>query len=387
MKKSEEKMLFFQVAIIIFMLLNVFAKNIFKGNAVIILLAILFAISVILFGYEKEKMIKRDKKRIITIISFFTVSFLIIIYGLGLIIGFVQTPYSLSPINIIKNTVPVILLLLITELLRYNLCKKSVSNITTKVLMVVMFTMIDILVALPIYDLSENEEILRMLTLIILPGISKNIMLNSFCEKYGYIPGIIYQLIMNLYIYLLPIYPNLGIYLESVITFLLPLLIKYVVENTATEEKKVVIERKKGKKLVVNIFTGIVATIILVIVLLYSNITPYWIAVIGSGSMSPTIKVGDAIIIDKNVQKEPEKLKVGDILVFKVNDLMYTHRIVEIKEENSSFYIKTKGDREGQTIDNWVIKKENIIGIVKYKIPYIGYPTVLLNRFIYNKGE
>lgn len=388
MKSTEKKVLIFDVLTILFLLLNIFAKNLFKGNSVFILLAILFVISVILFGFEKEKMLKNEKKKIIGTIAFFTTSFLIIIYGLGLILGYAITPYRIDLINIIKNILPIILILVITELLRYNLCHKTKRTITTYVLMIIMFTLIDLLVAFPLYDLSENEEILRILTIVLLPSISKNIMLNSFVEKYGYIPGIIYQLIMNLYIYIIPIYPNLGIYLESVITFLLPLLIKYVVESTLqVRERKIVVERNKKSKLVINILTGTMATIIIVIVLLYSNLTPYWIAIIGSGSMSPTIKVGDAIIIDKTIKDNPDTLKVGDILVFKINDSMYTHRIVEIEKENSSFYIKTKGDREGQVIDNWVLKKENIIGIVKTKIPYIGYPTVLLNRFISSKGE
>ena len=153
-------------------------------------------------------------------------------------------------------------------------------------------------------------------------------------------------------------------------------------QNTLTKEKKVTIERKKAKNIFSNIFIGICVLLIVIIISLYSNIFSYWIAVVGSGSMSPTIQVGDAIIVDKTIKNHLENLKVGDILVFRMKDSIYTHRVVDIKEENSTYLISTKGDRKGQVIDNWTVKNDDIVGIVKFKVSYIGYPTVLLNRFI-----
>ena len=31
-------------------------------------------------------------------------------------------------------------------------------------------------------------------------------------------------------------------------------------------------------------------------------------------------------------------------------------------------------------LDNWVVKNEEVIGVVKLKIPYIGYPTIWLSK-------
>lgn len=382
MKKSEKKIIIFELIIILFLILNVFVKNIFVGNNVIFPVGILLFLSILLFGFEKVKMINKDKKKIITIIIFYTVAFLIIIYGFGLLTSYVKSPYSLTLKNIIKNTFPVIFLLALLELFRYNICRKSNKNKKIYFMTLIIFTILDFLIALPFYNIKDYEEILKMLTLVILPSITKNIMLIDFSYKYGYLPTIIYQLIMNLYLYLLPIYPNLSIYLESVIMFLLPLIIKYVIDNTLTKEKKVTIERKKTKNIFSNICIGICILLIVVIVTLYSNIFSYWIAVVGSGSMSPTIQVGDAIIVDKTIKNNLENLKVGDILVFRIKDSIYTHRIVDIKEENSTYLISTKGDREGQVIDNWTVKNDDIVGVVRFKVSYIGYPTVLLNRFI-----
>ena len=52
------------------------------------------------------------------------------------------------------------------------------------------------------------------------------------------------------------------------------------------------------------------------------------------------------------------------------------NNIIDIKDE---FYIYTKGDANKE-YDKYKITKDMVIGVVKFKIPFIGYPTVLLNE-------
>ena len=85
------------------------------------------------------------------------------------------------------------------------------------------------------------------------------------------------------------------------------------------------------------------------------------------------------MIIEK---KEFSKLKKGDILYYSKDGKLVIHRIIEIKEtEEKKLEIKTKGDNNN-TEDNWIIKEEEIIGKVKFMIPYIGYPSVWVNEML-----
>ena len=68
-------------------------------------------------------------------------------------------------------------------------------------------------------------------------------------------------------------------------------------------------------------------------------------------------------------------MKKGDIIAYKTNKNIIVHRIIRQLEENDEIFIYTKGDANNNE-DNFIVKKENIIGIVRFKIPYIGYPTV-----------
>ena len=83
-----------------------------------------------------------------------------------------------------------------------------------------------------------------------------------------------------------------------------------------------------------------------------------------SGSMEPTIKIGDIAII-KNVRKED--LKNGDIIAFRKGTSVITHRIVEVNEDE---YI-TKGDNNN-TEDRFPVQYKDIEGVFIKRIPKLG---------------
>ncbi len=377
MKKNEKIILLIEIITLLFLILNIFVKNILTEYTIILFLLVLFILSVILVGFEKEKTI--EKRKVLKQVFFYTISFLIIIYGLGLIVGFLSTSYSLTLINIFKNSFPVFLILIIEELFRYNICKKGENNKLIIYITVVIFTFVDISMIISNYDLNDISNILKLATLVVCPSVFKNIMLSDFSKKYGYEVCITYQLIMGLYIYIVPIFPNLNEYLESVVMSILPICILILINMQFEIEKK---EDIRDKHIASKILSGIIILIVITTICLFSNLFPWWIAIVGSGSMTPTINVGDAIIVDKIAKKEMSKLKVGDILVFKVGKSMYTHRIINIDVKNDEYYISTKGDRKGNVVDDWIVKSNDVIGVVKFKIPYVGYPTIQLNRLL-----
>ena len=63
------------------------------------------------------------------------------------------------------------------------------------------------------------------------------------------------------------------------------------------------------------------------------------------------------------------------IVAFYQDEQIITHRILSIDEEDGIECITTKGDNN-TTKDVTKKKKDDIIGIVKFKIPYLGYPSV-----------
>lgn len=105
--------------------------------------------------------------------------------------------------------------------------------------------------------------------------------------------------------------------------------------------------------------------------------------VIVSPSMTPTIKVQDAVLVLR-----AKEYKVGDIITFSSNDSRYegytiTHRIIDVVTANNGkvMYI-TKGDNNAIS-DSAPVYYENIYGKVAVKIPNLGLvQKILLNPYI-----
>lgn len=96
------------------------------------------------------------------------------------------------------------------------------------------------------------------------------------------------------------------------------------------------------------------------------DINPY---VIISGSMEPELPVGSVCLVDYQ-QKEPE---VGDIISYKAQDTIITHRVIE---KTDGGYI-TKGD-SNSVADPGIVKPKQIFGTVICSIPQVGYAVMFM---------
>jgi len=97
-----------------------------------------------------------------------------------------------------------------------------------------------------------------------------------------------------------------------------------------------------------------------------------------SGSMEPTISTGSVIL-----SKASDNYQVGDIITFKalkdklVNNPQYitTHRIYEIKTDNTGESYITKGDANNSP-DIEPTSKDLILGKTLFSLPLLGYLIV-----------
>lgn len=89
---------------------------------------------------------------------------------------------------------------------------------------------------------------------------------------------------------------------------------------------------------------------------------------IQSGSMEPTIMVGDIILV-----QETNDYQVRDtITYFDHGGRVVTHRILEKNEVNNAVSYVTKGDAN-EAIDPSVIPESDVIGEVVFVVPKLGF--------------
>lgn len=380
MIKSEKKLIIVEIVLSLLFLLNIFVKNILNDYLIILIISLAIGFIIWQMGYEKDDVIDNDKKKsIVKYVIFYTLSFIVLQYGLGLILDFVKTPYKRDLLSIFKNVFATVLIIISSEYLRYIFVKKGENKKIIHVLAALVFILIDLSLNVSIFNLSKLSDLLEFVTSIFLPSLIKNWILTIFVYRYGVKQNIIYRLLLELYVFIVPFTPDLGIYLKSVFLMTYPLLLSILITFGFEKAKKKDFRDKhyKGK-----IITGLSIIVVTLLIALNSNLFRYWMVAVASGSMEPTIEIGDMIVIDKDYQKHLDRLKVGDVLVFKIGKKIYTHRIIDIKEQQGNYNISTKGDRKGQIEDNWTVTNKDVIGVVKFKIKYVGYPTVWLSRIL-----
>lgn len=369
--------------IILFCLLfsNVFVLKKLDGLYTVLCL-ISFLILILLF-LRYRKPIKQKFKDANFIITGLSIIVLGLMYLIGLFSGFVSTysPLSTTAISLGK-WILVIISVILTELIRYviaiNKSKKQKRYIITEILMLLNFVLIDMSLYPKVFIFNSSTQICEFFCIFLVQSLAKNLMLNSISTNYSYVPCLYYRLFMDLYIFLLPIKPNINTFIESVIFLVFPYLV-YITIKEITEKRK--IELSKTKRKSNYLWNGTIIILIGILVMLVSCEFKYGMLAVGSKSMTGTINKGDAIIYKKYAKEK--NLKEGQIIVFEKNNVMIIHRIVSIYKisEQESVY-KTKGDANEDN-DNWLVKQEEIIGTVDTRVPWIAWPSVLLNGIFY----
>ena len=378
MKKGFNKILILEIILLIFLLFNSFVFRIANMYVISGIMLPFLILMTVLNGFEKDNY--RYKKDVLLNIIIFLLMYYFITYFLGLFSGFVKSSYSLSFINIIKNTFPVIALILISELMRYVLFNKTKRNLPCLIIGCLLFVMVDVNTMVHIYDVKTALGITKMICLVVFPSITKNIFLTYLTMKVGYKNGIIYRLITEISTYLLPIFPDFGEYINVLLKTVLPIAIMARLNNMFNyySVRKIKDSRYNSRKLVLY---SVITFALLTIVLLTSGLFTYQALTIGSGSMSPAIEKGDVIILKGMKNEEARKIKKGDVLVYNHDNKIIVHRVIKKSNNGKTISFKTKGDYNN-TKDSWTVKQEDVIGIVKFRIRWIGIPTVALNELL-----
>jgi signal peptidase I len=94
-----------------------------------------------------------------------------------------------------------------------------------------------------------------------------------------------------------------------------------------------------------------------------------------SGSMEPTIGVGD-VVMERQVP--PFDVHVGDIVTFRdpnEQSTLITHRVRSLKVHDGAVDFVTKGDANN-TVERWTIPIDGRLGLVALHVPKVGYALV-----------
>ncbi len=340
---------------------------------------IVMSIILLVFMILSNKLIKSYKlkgkynKKVTTTMVVIGTLYIALIYVLGIYVGFYNASIKLSVWSLINYIIPYIVIIISTENIRKTILIKEDKK--SNIIILIATVILDIALTTNIYNIKSLNDYYMLIGFIMFSSIANNMLYNYIIKKYRNCKAIIgYRIITTMYIYIIPIIPNINILFESILRMVIPYIIFLTLEEMYSKKEKQISVKTKTKDIVI---TSILVLITSGIIMLISCQFKYGILVIGSGSMTGTINKGDAIIYEKLEDKS--LIEIGDVIVFNSGEVRVIHRVIDKKDTGKEIRYYTKGDANPNEDEEYRIESD-IIGKVNFKIPYIGKLTILLNE-------
>ena len=204
----------------------------------------------------------------------------------------------------------------------------------------------------------------------LLPSLSENLLATYLALLGGPLVSIAYRGTLQAFEWLSPILPNLSWTVNAFLGTLIPALGLLAIHNqVAAQPASEVNDAPQSTGSV----TAWVTVAVIAVLFLGFNTGMFGVrpSLIASGSMLPTLSVGD-IVITKNVQ--PEEVAVGDIIRFRQEGVYTIHRVKAINESSHQYTFITRGD--ANNADDPPVLDANLAGKVILTVPKLGWVSI-----------
>jgi len=336
-----------------------------------------------------EKLRSWTNKRI-TAMALLAATFQIfILIDAGLINKFGKSPLSFTLGGIAINLIVVSSTLLGMELSRgyltRNLSRKNPTLVVAAITILYTFANVSIFALINIQDPLSYTKFMGEN---FLPILTENLLATYLALISGPIASLAYRAPLQAFQWFSPILPDLPWGYTALIGVMAPT-IGFIAINMATTRKDLTkagiptprIRTPKLRKSQKSTKGWLAISIFLVLaVWTSSGLFGFYPSIIASGSMTPTIDVGDIAI---TVSTDPSKIQIGDIIQYWQNEEMNMHRIVEIRQTESGEQFITKGDANNVP-DSTPVLADQIRGKLIFSIPKLGWASIAFKEFFAN---
>ena len=336
--------------------------------------ALLFASAAagVFFLVKKRSVLSIRRWQVLFLMATSAALYMMIYYLTGTRFGFVTVSSRLSLSSYTQNIIPIAIMIIAIEIIRAVLLAQK--NTFARVMTYLGCVAADLI----IYGggwTGDFGGFMNIVGLILIPALASELLFHYISENYGMYPNIAYRFIVVVLQQMIPMEPALPDALKAFMRFFVPLLILLFIRTLYEKRKTFVTLRRKA---VERVFCVIAVVVMISIVMLVSGQFLFGLVVIGSGSMTGELDVGDAAIYEKY---DDDKIEVGQVIVFNRNGVKVIHRVTEISTINGQTRYYTKGDANPSADAGYIVDSD-IVGVVRFKVRYLGYPSLWLRQLI-----
>lgn len=211
MKNEKVRLYTIEFTLIIFLLLAMIFNDTITRQVTAVVLLVSMIISVKLIKTDKTKL--TNNRQIIILLSAFGILYLATIYILGIFVGFYSATVKLSIWSILNYIIPYIVIIVSSEIIRKSVLLKEDKK--SKIIILIAMVMLDVYLSTNIYSLETVNDYFVLIGFIVFSSIANNLLYNYIIIQYRNEKAIIaYRLITTLYSYIIPIIPDIYIFLN-----------------------------------------------------------------------------------------------------------------------------------------------------------------------------
>ena len=321
---------------------------------------------------KKRSIYSIHHKQVALLLTVIALLLITVLYLTGLSFGYKLPAVPFSLRNLLRFMLPIAVIIVASELIRAVMLaqqKKVVSILAWAV-----GVLSELLCSLALTDINSIFALMDLVGMTLFPALVANLLYNYLAARYGPHPNIFYRLLLTLHPFIIPAFPAIPDALLALAKIVIPLLIWWFIALLYEKKPQKAKEARTGKWQIVSIVAlSLVATAYMMLI---SCQFRFGAIVIGTESMTGALNVGDAIVYERY---DGQFIEEGDIIVFTRNEQRVIHRVVKIEQINGQTRYYTKGDANN-TVDTGFVTEAEIIGVTDFKIAFIGYPTVWINR-------
>lgn len=307
-----------------------------------------------------------------------TLFYYILYFYLGFAIGFARSPYSHTLYMILSNVIKSLVLILAVEFSRYLYLNKNKENVIIMIIFTILLICLelDINRVITLINTGGREEKFKYFFETILPLISSSALFSYLTIISNYKTTLVYRIITTCVFFIMPIFPNVNWFLNASLGILVPAVFHTLYKFVYTKNEGV--SKRKVKSSKVSLAIAIVSMSLLV-AFMFGMFKCEPVTIV-SNSMLPTYSRGDVIVYEKMSSDDLIKLEKDSIIVYRVENQLVAHRVVNVIQENGTTMFQTKGDNNNSP-DFDLVEINQIVGVYRFHLKYIGYPSVWLNDF------
>lgn len=322
---------------------------------------------------KKRSILSINKGQVLLILTVAALAFVMIYYLTGLKFGFYKNPYRLTVTNFFKYVLPIATIIVTTEIIRFVMVAQK--SRLAHMLCYLSCVVAEMLICSNLPSVTSFNRFMDLVAGALFPALVANFFYNYTSRRYGMYPIIAFRAIISLHTYLIPVTSGIAESLYHLFQMFLPIVLFLFIDTLFERRRRYALgNTSRFWRVMSKILTAIVVIIMVGTVMLISNQFRYGALVIATESMTGELNRGDVVIFESF---ESQHIPEGQVIVFEKYNTTVVHRVVDIKIINGIARYYTKGDANEDN-DMGYITNAEIVGLVNYKIPVVGYPTLWL---------